>query len=319
MPKIAVFAGHGGSDFGAIGNGLREKDLNLALSNEVTKILRQNGYEVLNNRTTDVNRSITADANLANNEKVDAVVEIHQNSNSGIPGTGTEVLYSIKDTGKGKALAQAIVDKIAALGFKNRGIKTAINLLGQDTFAILRLSNAPTALVETAFINNPVDMELFDVNKISKAIAEGIMQIFPVSSTPSKPTTGDSVVKSIQSTLNQRYSANLIIDGVAGAKTKQALVKGLQTELNRQYNANLKVDGAFRPSTASALKIVRKGARGSITYLIQAALYLKGYKVTPDGVFGDQTETAIREFQRDNGLTVDGIAGPATQTALFSK
>ncbi len=327
MPRIAVFAGHGGSDPGAVANGLQEKDLNLALSNEVSKILRQRGYEVVNNRTTDLNRSITADAYLANRNNVDAVVEIHQNSNFGTPGSGVEAFYSIKDTGKGKALAQAIVNNIAALGFPNRGIKTSTNAAGQDALGILRLTNGPTVLVETSFINSPEDMARFNVNQISTAIANGVSQVFPVSGAPggggtpsvppTTPTAGDPVVRNIQSTLNQRYNAGLSVDGKAGAKTKQALVKGLQTELNRQFGANLTVDGSFGPATRAATKSFRRGNRGNIVYLIQAALYIKGYSTTPDGVFGPQTEAAVRSFQKNNGLSVDGVAGPQTQYALF--
>jgi len=88
-PKIAVYAGHGGSDYGAVANGLYEKDFNLALSNGVTKILREKGYEVINNRTTDVNRDINADVAMANRLSVNGVVDIHMNSNLGTPGSGT--------------------------------------------------------------------------------------------------------------------------------------------------------------------------------------------------------------------------------------
>ncbi len=313
MPKIAVYAGHGGTDPGAVANGLREKDFTLAVSNAVTQILRQNGYEVLNNRTTDVNRDITTDANRANNQKVDALVEIHLNSNMGTPQSGTETFYSVQDTGKGRALAQAINSRIVNLGFKDRGIKTLTNMFGQDAFRIIRLSGSPTVLVETAFINNPQDMSRYDVDQMARAIADGIMQIFPIS----KPAGGNAIVRNIQSTLNQRYNTNLVVDGIPGTKTKQALVKGLQTELNRQFNANLTVDGVFGPATAAALRTVKRGAQGNITYLVQAALYLKGYQLVPDGIYGGQTEAVVREFQRNNGLYADGIAGPATQTALF--
>jgi len=57
MARIAVYAGHGGSDPGAIGNGFRESDLNLAVSNQASNILRGLGYTVINNRTTESVRS----------------------------------------------------------------------------------------------------------------------------------------------------------------------------------------------------------------------------------------------------------------------
>lgn len=76
---------------------------------------------------------------------------------------------------------------------------------------------------------------------------------------------GDSTIKTIQSTLNKRYSTNLDIDGYFGAKTIQALIKGLQTELNKQYNRKLTVDGIFGSKTKASCVIVVKGAKGNIT------------------------------------------------------
>jgi len=316
MPRIAVFAGHGGTDPGAVANGLYEKNINLALSNETTRILREKGYEVINNRTTDVNRDINADVALANRSNVDAVIDIHMNSNLGTPGTGTEAYYSIRG-GKGKDLARALVNHITALGFVDRGIKTRVTANGQDYFGMIRNSNAPAVLLEVAFINNPNDMAMLDIDTMSQAIANGIMEAFPSVPMP-PPVFGDPVVRQIQTTLNQRYGANLVVDGIFGRATKSAIVAGLQTELNRQFGRNLVVDGVWGPATRAATVTVRPGAVGNITYLIQASLYTRGYnEVIPDGVFGARTEAAVRIFQRDQGITVDGIAGPNTQDRLF--
>lgn len=201
IPRIAVFAGHGGRDPGAVSNGRRESDENLILSNMVTSILRAQGYEVINNRTTDVARDIRNDAQLANDLDVCAVIEIHLNSNSGTPSTGTEAFHSVVG-GLGRQMAIEITNNISALGFVNRGPRTRLNADGQDWFGIIRLTRAPTVLVEVAFINNPDDMALFDElghEIISQAIADGIMQVFPIrtgtgTSTPRITTTTYTVV-----------------------------------------------------------------------------------------------------------------------------
>lgn len=319
MAKIAVYAGHGGSDNGASGNGYLEKNVNLALSNAVSGILRQRGYEVINNRTTDIDRSITRDANLANSEGADAVVEIHMNSNQGTPGTGSEVFYSIADRGTGRSLASAILNNLVELGFADRGVKTQANSAGQDALGIIRLSNAPAVLVETAFINNPGDMARLDTSAAANAIANGIMQVFPLASAPPSAGGGNAVIRQIQQTLNQRYDTGLATDGIWGAQTRAAIVKGWQTELNRQFGRNLTVDGIWGPNTRQATVNVRPGSKGNMTYLLQAALYGRGYRGSePDGVWGSRTTSMLKAFQNDAGLTVDGIAGPATQTALFS-
>jgi N-acetylmuramoyl-L-alanine amidase len=52
---------------------------------------------------------------------------------------------------------------------------------------------------------------------------------------------------------------------------------------------------------------------GPDVIVLQAILAARGYSVNAiNGVFDDSTDKAVREFQRDNGLAVDGIAGPMT-------
>ena len=49
---------------------------------------------------------------------------------------------------------------------------------------------------------------------------------------------------------------------------------------------------------------------------VQEALVAKGYNLHVDGAVGQQTDSAIRDFQAKNGLGVDGIVGNATRAAL---
>lgn len=58
--------------------------------------------------------------------------------------------------------------------------------------------------------------------------------------------------------------------------------------------------------------VYKKGSRGEIVKQIQKALHLY-----PDGIFGVLTEEAVREFQKDNGLNVDGVVGPKTLAHLI--
>lgn len=135
---------------------------------------------------------------------------------------------------------------------------------------------------------------------------------------PPKPS-GNETIKYIQTTLNQRYNTGLNVDGYYGPLTKKGLVKGLQSELNKQYGAGLSVDGIFGPATKSKCPVVRKGARGNITWLIQAMLYCKGYSTNGiDGIYGDGTFNAVKLFQKNNGLIQDGACGPNTFEKLFN-
>lgn len=65
------------------------------------------------------------------------------------------------------------------------------------------------------------------------------------------------------------------------------------------------------------MMIYKKGSTGYVVKQIQKALAGAGLKVIPDGVYGAITEEAVRDFQRANSLTADGIVGPTTLTLLI--
>ena len=137
--------------------------------------------------------------------------------------------------------------------------------------------------------------------------------------TPVPPTpSGNTTIKYIQTTLNNRYGTGIAVDGYYGNNTKRALVKGLQHELNVQYGSRLSEDGIFGARTKASCPIVRIGARGNITWLIQAMLYCKGYSTNGiDGIYGQGTKNAVYNFQRNNGLSADGVCGKNTFEKLF--
>jgi peptidoglycan hydrolase-like protein with peptidoglycan-binding domain len=63
--------------------------------------------------------------------------------------------------------------------------------------------------------------------------------------------------------------------------------------------------------------VVKRGQRGAVVEFLQTQLSSKGYDLTSDGAFGPQTLKSVKLFQASNGLTVDGVVGPATWTALL--
>lgn len=89
-------------------------------------------------------------------------------------------------------------------------------------------------------------------------------------------------------------------------------VARLQAELNRQCHSGLAVDGLRGPKTLNACITVRRGARGNITRLIQERLNSVGFHISTDGIFGGGTEKAVKVFQRNRGLSADGIVGRNT-------
>ena len=124
-------------------------------------------------------------------------------------------------------------------------------------------------------------------------------------------------VYDIQEWLNRHYNTGLVLDNIYGTNTHKALIKGLQTELNTQFKKGLAVDGIFGTKTKNACINVRQGASGNITMLIQMALFIKGYNLSMDKKFGSDTARIVKQFQNDNGLSVDGIVGKNTFKKLF--
>ena len=86
----------------------------------------------------------------------------------------------------------------------------------------------------------------------------------------------------------------------------------LQKQINIQGFGNLAVDGISGPKTLASAPMIRIGARGEITRLIQEKL-----NITADGIFGVNTKSAVQNYQTANGLVPDGIVGKNTWTKLL--
>lgn len=67
---------------------------------------------------------------------------------------------------------------------------------------------------------------------------------------------------------------------------------------------------------ATSQPTLRKGDRGDAVKILQTWLCDKGYTVAVDGIFGAKTLEAVKAYQTERGLTVDGVVGKATWSAL---
>lgn len=87
-----------------------------------------------------------------------------------------------------------------------------------------------------------------------------------------------------------------------------------------QQKRNLKEDGIAGPQTKHAIQVLRSGNIGKPVIHIQNQLKELGYyQSTIDGIYGSGTKQAVQSFQRQQGLSADGIAGPHTRSTLDSK
>lgn len=81
---------------------------------------------------------------------------------------------------------------------------------------------------------------------------------------------------------------------------------------------SVSASGTQRTAASASQPVLRQTSKGAAVERLQSALTEAGYPCAVDGDFGPRTDDALRRFQQDNGLTVDGIAGPRTWAALAS-
>ena len=204
---IAIDPGHGGSDSGAVANGLREKDLTLEVSLALKEELESyDGVTVVMTRSTDVRPSENLSEDLSSRvqtaaaARADALVSIHFNSGSPLA-RGAEVWYGNSSSynyathTKGRQLSSNIQEELTDLGLADRGIKTRDNPYYNypdgstgDYYAIIRQAreeNMPGIIVEHAFLTSSSDAQLLRdpafVRSLGVADATGIAQTYGLS------------------------------------------------------------------------------------------------------------------------------------------
>ncbi len=176
--KVLLIAGHGQGDPGACGCGYAEADL----TREMVSLVREKLEPY-----TEVTVADTALNWFKNKSKlplsdVDYALEIHFNaganntSGNGIT-TGTEIYVTKSE--KGTSVEQTIINGIAALGFKNRGVKR----YNWSVINYIKNKGISAALLETCFIDDLDDMNIYISKKdgIAEAIVKGIVSGFSLS------------------------------------------------------------------------------------------------------------------------------------------
>jgi N-acetylmuramoyl-L-alanine amidase len=178
--RIALDPGHGGSDTGAIGNGIYEKELNLSVALKVKKRLEAKGIQVVMTRSTDTFIELDERPNIAVRNLADTFLSIHANSSTTSSASGTETYYYAAALSTreecSKQLATFVQNRLyQALGTSNRGVKTA-------GFRVIKSNPLPAALVELGFISNASDAKKLATdtyrNKAADAITLGIIDYY---------------------------------------------------------------------------------------------------------------------------------------------
>lgn len=171
--KVLVLdPGHGGSDSGTTGNGLKEKNINFKQTMAIKNLIERNtDIKVYLTREADTTLTLAFRTDLANEINADMFVSVHNNSASSVA-KGTEVLYypSSSDP-RSKQIAQLMQQKIiAATGMNNRGIKERPDLY------VLRTSKMPAVLIEGGFLSNAEDAAKLASEEFTQALAYAVYE-----------------------------------------------------------------------------------------------------------------------------------------------
>ncbi|NLK93631.1 MAG: N-acetylmuramoyl-L-alanine amidase [Clostridiales bacterium] len=274
--KIAIDLGHGvGQDRGAVGI-INEETIINSVGRIVIEELKKRGHFILDVRplnSRSVSESLSNRVNSSNNFNPDIFISIHANAGGG---KGSEIF-----TYKGSKIQEAlnILSNIEKLGFVNRGIKDGSSLF------VIRNTVSTAMLIEICFVDTSSDVNIYNTvgpQKIAEAIINGIL--------------GNSI----------NYNNTGIED------SSNSWITRFQKEINLQGFGAIDVDGIAGPKTLGASPMIKIGAQGNITRLLQEKL-----GISVDGIFGPNTKKAVELFQKKNGLVVDGIIGVNTWSKLL--
>ncbi|MFD2043603.1 N-acetylmuramoyl-L-alanine amidase [Ornithinibacillus salinisoli] len=170
MMKLYLDPGHGGSDPGASGNGLREKDIVLDIALKMRSILLNDyeNVEVRMSRTSDSTKSLQQRTNEANAWGADYYLSVHCNAfNGSARGYEDYIHNSLSDSSQTARYRDLLHEEITKVNqLRNRGKKKA-------NFHVLRESNMPAFLSENGFIDNSQDAALLRDSSWRQRVAQG--------------------------------------------------------------------------------------------------------------------------------------------------
>lgn len=266
-----------GPNYGAVGL-IKESEETRVLGRKIKSNLKAMGHTVVDctvNLASSNLESLKKRVINANKQKIDLFVSLHFNAGGG---TGTEVL-----TYGAKRLVQAekVLSNMEKIGFKNRGVKNGSRLY------VIKNTNASAMLIETCFVDNQSDVNLYrnNIDKIAATITEGI--------------TGQ--------TINKIGDDEYMIPGTVklAACIYNPIAQGMIDQIKLLEGLfGLKKDGIATEELISKLPIFKGGESKGSASIIQDILWIKGYMSYDEDKppLGPAFKDAIAKFKKDMGI-----------------
>ena len=233
--------------------------------------------------------------------KVNANVINNSGNKNNNPNNNSSSLLKVGSRG---AVVQDVQKKLVALGY-NVGSTGADGIFGSATKNAVIKFQGSVGISKDGIVGSQTLAKLNEAyNNRNKGQS--------VTSTTSY--TGKDYVRKAQVHISNFTGTAISSDGIIGTETRKGIVKCLQRALNLDYKKSLSLDGAFGSASKSALgnHYVKRGETQYLVTFVEIGLMALGYynsTVESPGVFGGGLETAVRNFQKANGLVCDGICG----------
>ena len=177
---IGIDCGHTltGEGTGAVGY-KDEGKMTREVGNRLMAMLKEKGHTIIN-CTVDYSKNELADrVSIANKQNLDIFVSLHLNAYKKTTAARGIEVYTYSGGSSAVNIAKRTLNEvIAATGWKNRGHKTA-------DYYVLRNTIAPAFLIELGFCDSKADMDLWNTEKIAKALFKGITNSEYVAPAPS--------------------------------------------------------------------------------------------------------------------------------------